>query len=229
MSASIDEIDSLELLLPAFWEAMANEQATAFPGRIESYDAASSRADVVPMVQRTLRRDDGSPVRELLPTLRHVKVLHPRWGSWFLRAPLTAGDFVLVLCCDRDPSRFLATGDVSPAPDDRLHHLAHAVCLPLNFWPSGRELGDSDDEALLIGRDGGEQIKIFEAQIDVGRAASDFVVLKGLNEAQLTTLKTAISATVVVAGDGGASFKTTLLNALSTWPGNTGASKVRAE
>jgi hypothetical protein len=59
-------------------------------------------------------------------------------------------------------------------------------------------------------------------------SGADFVALSGLVEAQLTALKSAISATVIAPNDGGASFKTTLLAALSAWPASTAATKVKA-
>jgi phage baseplate assembly protein V len=74
------------------------------------------------------------------------------------------------------------------------------------------------------------RIVVEDSEIRLGSdSASSFVALAGAVEAQLNTLKSAISATVVVAGDGGASFKATLLTALATWPSSTAASKVKAE
>lgn len=57
---------------------------------------------------------------------------------------------------------------------------------------------------------------------------SDFVPLNGLVQSNLSALKAAISASVIVPGDGGASLKATLLAALSAWPSATAATKVKA-
>jgi hypothetical protein len=54
-----------------------------------------------------------------------------------------------------------------------------------------------------------------------------FLALAALVASNLSALKTAISSTVVVASDGGASFKSTLLTALAAWPSNVAASKVK--
>lgn len=68
------------------------------------------------------------------------------------------------------------------------------------------------------------------AEVRVGSvAASDPVALKSLVEQQFATLKTAIENAAVVAQDGGAALKTNILAGLVGWPGNTGATRVKAE
>lgn len=60
-------------------------------------------------------------------------------------------------------------------------------------------------------------------------SASDFVALASLVSIQLTQLKAAIAGAGVTAGDGGATFKATLLAALAAWPTSVAAGKVKAE
>ena len=60
------------------------------------------------------------------------------------------------------------------------------------------------------------------------KSAADFVALAASVEAELQTLKDAISNSVVIAQDGGASLKSTILAALATFPGSVGATKVKA-
>jgi phage baseplate assembly protein V len=68
------------------------------------------------------------------------------------------------------------------------------------------------------------------AEVRLGSdAASDYVARASLVDARLSALKSAISGAAVVAGDGGAAFKTNLLAALSSWPASVAASKVKAE
>lgn len=57
---------------------------------------------------------------------------------------------------------------------------------------------------------------------------ADFVALAASVATQLNTLKSAIAAAAVVAGDGGASFKAAILTSLASWPGSVAASKVKA-
>lgn len=65
--------------------------------------------------------------------------------------------------------------------------------------------------------------------IKLGAAATQFVALANLVAAQLTALKNAINVAVTVPNDGGASFKSTLLTALSAWPASVAATKTKAE
>lgn len=59
-------------------------------------------------------------------------------------------------------------------------------------------------------------------------SAADYVALASLVQSQLSALKAALAGAVIVAGDGGASLKATMLTALSAWPASTAATKVKA-
>lgn len=61
----------------------------------------------------------------------------------------------------------------------------------------------------------------------IGNSAAQFAALANLVTAQFNTLKAAIGAAGVVAGDGGAAFKAALVAALATWPSNIAASKTK--
>lgn len=161
MSDERDEEYSLEVLLERWREAMQDELHTAIPGRVESYDASAQTADVQPMIRRLVPRADGGTLREQLPIVRAVPVVHPRWGSWFVHAPLAAGDFVLLVMCERDLARWRTTGEVSDPVDRRAHHLSHAVAIP-GVYPRTRQLGagSTPADALVIGREGGATIKV---------------------------------------------------------------------
>ena len=65
--------------------------------------------------------------------------------------------------------------------------------------------------------------------IELGVAATKEVALHNLVEDELEALKTAIDGAAVLAGDGGATFKSNIMSALAAWPGSTAASKVKAE
>jgi len=65
--------------------------------------------------------------------------------------------------------------------------------------------------------------------VELGDGAAHEVALHNLVEDELDALKSAVSGAGVTAGDGGAAFKANILSALASWPGSTGASKVRAE
>jgi hypothetical protein len=57
---------------------------------------------------------------------------------------------------------------------------------------------------------------------------ADFVALAAKVATELNVLKSAITSAVIVPLDGGASLKSSILTALTTWPGSVAASKVKA-
>jgi hypothetical protein len=184
MSEDLDRDDfDLGALFEAHRDALQDALHTALPGRVESYDADAQTADVAPQIKRALSREDGTLVYETMPTIRAVPIVYPRWGSWFMHAPLTAGDTVLLVCCERDIAQWRQTGQLSPPLDVRHHHLAHAVALP-GLFPRSRQLASLPTDALVIGRDGGSTIHVKQ---------SGEVEVKG------TTVKLGASATKGVA------------------------------
>ena len=225
----LDDDLSLEGHLERFWDNRAEELHTALPGRVVRYESAHQTVDVEPTVRRSIPATDGSRVREPMPTIRAVPVAWPRAGGFFVHMPIAAGDFVLLVCCERDLARWRVTGELSDPIDRRSHHLSHAVAIP-GLYPRTRELADTPSDALVIGHEGGATIRIRDdGEIHVGSAAAELVALSNLVADQLTALKNAISGAAVLANDGGATFKTNILAALAAWPGSVAASKTRAE
>lgn len=119
-----------------------------------------------------------------------------------------------------------------------LSHVRYASATPGTQYTIG-------SGACLVGFEGGAETAPYVAAWRLGTpdtvaqpvnsmlhlgalSAADFVALNGLVQSNLNALKTAISAAVVVTGDGGLSFKTTLLAALAGWPTSTAATKVKA-
>ncbi len=171
------EAVALEDVLERFLDAREDELSVAMPGEVVRYDAEAQTADVRPLIHRALPRADAAPVREPLPIVRAVPVCWPRAGRWYVHMPLAAGDTVLLVCCDRDPSRWRRTGQPSDPIDTRTHHLAHAVAIP-GVYPRTGELGDTPADALVIGRDGGATVRIREdGQVHV--AGSEELALAG--------------------------------------------------
>ena len=61
---------------------------TAMPARVQSYDAATQTATLVPLVRHAVMLGDGSVEREELPVLPAVPVLWPRFGGHFIAGTL---------------------------------------------------------------------------------------------------------------------------------------------
>ena len=231
-------------------EQQALETHVGRPGRVLRYDAATQTADVVPLVRHPVPQPDGAYEFEELPVIPSVPVLWPRVGAWFFALKVEAGDTVQLLFNDCDLGTW-RTGDgsvVTPG-DLRRHHLSHAVAIP-GLYPRGRALAHapSGDVGLVLGSDtSGARVTLHtngameittgehtviaidpDGTVHLGGAAGEFVALASLVAAQLGALKTAINGAVIVTGDGGSSFKSTLMAALSGWPASVAAMKTKA-
>lgn len=201
----------------------------AAPGRIERYDAGTQRADVQPLVRHAVEQPDGSTVYEASPVLPSVPVLHPRSGSWFVALPVAAGDTGLILYCSEDWAGWWdGQGDLRNPIDLRRHDRSHAVFLPVGFVRRAQPLAGASATDMVAGQDGGSTIRIKpDGTIELAGGAQ-FVALANLVTSQLTTLKAAIGSAGVTTGDGGLAFKTALVAALTTWPGNIASTKTKA-
>ena len=129
-------------------------------------------------------------------------------GGLGLFWPVAVDDEVLVVFPDGDINRAIAIPGVTSA--------------------QAKPPADWGNDTIRIEGGADLDVEVVADGVRLGTStATDPVALKSLVEAQLGALKTAITGAVVVAGDGGASLKSTLLAALASWPGNTGASKVK--
>lgn len=238
-------------VLDARQEALLLDLDVALPARVQSYDAALQVADVVPLLRRPVVRADGTHTFEADPVCPSVPVLWPRVGAWGLTMALAAGDTGLLLCCDGDLAAWrTGSGDVVNPTNLQRHHMSHAVFLP-GLYRRGAPLANTATGAvgMLMGSDGeGPRLRFnTDGSLDIiaggavaarvessgtvhlgASSATAFVALSTLVSAELTALKTAIAAAVVVPNDGGASLKSTLLAALASWPGNVAATRVKA-
>lgn len=217
-------------LLEHYFNVQLERVHTALPGKVQSYDASRQIADILPMVPRVARARITRERRvENLPVLADVPLVFPRSGEYFIHLPIQPGDTVLVLFTEADMNEWIRTGDaIDPGLTGRFR-LSSAAAIP-GLFPEQSRITDAAPGALTIGKQGGPKVVIDAGLVRLGSvAASQFVALSNLVDAQLNALKSAIAAAVVVPNDGGASFKATLLSALSAWPASVAATKAVAE
>ena len=195
---------------------------TAIPGRVLAYDRTQQRADVQPVVRFSRRNRDGERVTYLPAPVPNCPVVFPGSGSVSLTWDLASGDSCLIVFSERSIDEWLSTGEADNEPaDPRRFALTDGFVIP-----GGRPFVDPLPAAAYAS--GAAVLRGADVRLG-SSAASDAVALSSLVSGALNTLKSAISAAPVVAGDGGASFKASLVAALSSWPPSLGASKVKAE
>jgi hypothetical protein len=236
---------SLSAVLSLYGDALRQSIHTALPGRVETYDSATQKADVKPLVKNLVAGNDGTEILETIPVIPAVPVMFPRAGGFFITLPVTKGDHVMLVFNERSIDKFKAGQGTDTDPDDfRTHHLSDAVAIP-GFYPFGESVGDSGiDDNLVLGKEGGAQIHIKpngEVHLAAENAA-DFVALKAKVESNFNAINAFIAAiapllrSIPVVPEPGAgapsAFQAALTVALATisTPSTTavGADKVKA-
>lgn len=223
-----------ELISEAF-DIRLGDLHTALPGRIESYDAAKQEADVKPLIKRLISAADGDEILEEIPVIPNVPIAFPRAGGYFVTFPLAKGDHVLLIFAERSIDNYQAGVGIDSDPDDfRMHSLTDAVAIP-GWYPEGKSLPTTHATNLVIGRENGPEIHIKGTEIHIGEEnATDFLALGPDTETRLLDVYNAIKNAVIVAQDGGASLKATIIAALDlaglpgAWPKTVSTVKTKA-
>jgi hypothetical protein len=217
MSSSTIDVDQPDWpsILRGVQDNLADRIHTSLPGIVKSYDVATQTCTVQLAVQL-----QGQNV----PPLSDVPVCWPGGAAGFLHVPLAAGDTVMVLFAESDFSGWWSSGTVR-APMVLSRHGLHAVAIP----------GLRRDAAPLAVT-GGHVTLAATAMLHLGAdAATAFVALASLVDAQLNALRAAITAAKVLesaaSGLGGMGFLDTQLNSplsIPPWPSSVAATKVKA-
>lgn len=200
---------------------------TSMPGVIVSYDGATQKAVVQPVIRASRYDSDGEIESYQFPVIPNVPILFPSSADFSIVFPLEPDDPVTLLFMERSTDEWRATGeqDITPASLRRFD-LSDCVAVP-----GGRTFGSGDtgpvgsdgvnSSALVVRCETGKTIKLGSS------SASDLVALKSLVEAELNSLWTAMNTHVhsgVVLGPASTGVSGTAGSA-----GNVGATKVEAE
>ncbi len=173
-----------ETALERVQESRMRDVHTAFPGKVQSYDAAKRTADIVPQIVPVIPGadpEDDEDLEDPLPVLMAVPIMFPRAGGATIEFDVAAGDTVLVVICERDIKCWLATGERDQPTVHSLHSLNGAVAIP-GLYPSNAagptfkvamksnrmEVGGASDAAALAS-------KVDQMSQDIALAFSTFI------------------------------------------------------
>ncbi len=172
---------------------------TALPGKIDKFDASNQMADVKPLVQNLTATEDGEELVEPLPIIPNVPVKWPRSGGFYMTFPVKPGDFCLLIFCSRSIDKYIEGDGEDQNPGDfRTHDLTDAVA-HMGFSPKSQAIGDYDEDAAVMGLEGGTRIRIADGLIEMGvKNAQDQLVVESKNQKQLKAQRDALAAVVKV-------------------------------
>lgn len=200
----MDNSDTPDLwqVIDAAIGSFAERLMTGLPGVITEYDPDQNRATVLGLVMTAEFGEDGS--RQAIPFAMFTDVPVMLFGSGkvLIKFPIKKGSECWLDFSSRALTAWKQNGTrVSDPQDDRRHHRADCVAIPAVF------IAPQDADAIIEFTEDGK--------INVGGDQP----LATKND--LTILKNAISAAPTTPNDGGASFKASLVAALSAWPSGT--------
>lgn len=134
---------------------------TALPARVERFDPATLRGEVVPLVKRRVTTD-GEP--EPLPPILDVPFWMPKSGPFILRLPVRRGDTVLVVFSERALDYLLIDGQPQEPRFRRRHQLDDAIALPgLLNQAEVQPPAEHAEDVALFDRNNGNKIVLKES------------------------------------------------------------------
>ena len=118
---------------------MASQLRVAMPGVIQTFDARTQTATVLPAIKMKVNIGGEVEHREL-PPVEHVPVVLPfaQTAGLLLTLPVQSKDEVLLIFSDRAIDNFMQLGGIQPPlltscskmASPRSHSLADAICIP---------------------------------------------------------------------------------------------------
>lgn len=180
-----NENPSLSYLLASAIRAKLLDLHTCIPGRVETYDASTQKANIQPLLKK--QYIDNEEIVNL-PVVNDVPVQWPSaaGGKAHIHLPLASGDLGILVVCERSIDNYLV-GDGSPIyhDDPRHHNLSDAIFIP-GVLPFPKALQDTSDINLTIQND--------KFRIEI--APDGTISLSGVSEELLTILYDLLSTLI---------------------------------
>lgn len=202
------------------------EVRVALPARVERYDNSKQVVDARPLIKDQVEQQDGTLAAESWPVIPSVPVVFPGGGGFRLTFPIRVGDTVLLVFSDLSLDNWLTRGGEVDPQDNRTHHLADAIAIPI-LNPFNAPWTGADPANATIGKDGGLQITLKANEIDLG-GVDAFVARADQVLSAISSLVTIFNAHVhpgVTAGGASTAPSATPMTA----PGNVGSTSVKVK
>lgn len=169
-----------------------NEFEGMLPAVVESYDDASNRAVIKPLVM--IGTTDGAKVSRA--KVAGIPVYRYGGGGFFMRFPIQPGDLGWIKASDRDISLIFQRGGQEDWPNTtRLHKFSDAMFFPDTFkgWVID---GSNADKAVWQSLDGNTCISVGAGEIKHRVGGSEVTV----TEASIVSMVGSVSVTVSASG-----------------------------
>lgn len=134
---------TLPQVLNAAISGALDEARVMMPGRIETYNTVTRRADVQPLIQDRVENEEGDEVAITLPVLSDVPVVFPGSGGARVRYPVSKGDEVMLVFASSSIARWKFKGGLVDPGDTRRHALPDVIAI------TGLQAIADDNDLLL--------------------------------------------------------------------------------
>lgn len=203
---------------------------TAMPCKVVSVTGRT--VEVEPGLNRSVPDGAGNYITEPLPNLKGVPIGDLVAGGMIFTLPVQAGDYGILIFCERNIGTWRATGNQGDPGDLGMHTLDGAVFYP-GLRPDSKTPANASGTNLVLGSDTNGSARIIikpSGEVDIGAAVSGFVAMAAKVKAWLDAFNTAVSGWTPVANDGGAALKTALSTLISGTPTtNVASTNTKAE
>lgn len=190
---------------------------TMLPGKIESYDESTQKAQVKPLIKRLVLLEDGSEIQEELPIIPDVPVIFQRAGEFAITLPINSGDFVMLVFAERSIDKYLAGDGNDTNPDEfRMHDLTDAVAIP-GFAPFNKSLKRTSKDSVIAGHQSGAGVVYFKKDnINLGsESPGDNISLDSKVQTELKAIRDSLNNLITV-------FNAHIHSGVTTGPGSSG-------
>jgi hypothetical protein len=228
---SEDRSPDLGTLLDDYVSHRLDETFVMRPGIVQSYDASKNTVEVLIAIKRKLRRIDDSVQLEDFAVLKQVPVAFQRCGKGYLTFPIAKNDRVAIFFSDKNLGAWVESKQIASvdAEDVTPHPLSGAFCVP-GLYPIAEAITPTASTSHVVLATDGDSTHVLLGDNDpVGMKT---VAFESDTRSALNAIFNAISGAAVAPMDGGATFKTNLIAALSSagFPlTNIGATRVKAK
>lgn len=130
----MSESKTLAESLDVFVDDRMRGLRVSMPGRVESYDKDTQKANVQPIIQQGYIKEDGTRGSKALAMVLDVPIQFQGSGAFGMTFPVSKGDIVLLVFSDFSLDKWLALGapenGTTDSGDDRAHALSDAFAIP---------------------------------------------------------------------------------------------------
>lgn len=158
---------TLEELIKLAMDFRLLDLHVAIPGKVESFDGSTCKANVRPMVRRAVPTKTGRRRLEELPVIQNVRVSYAGGKGLAVAYPLEAGDTGTIVFCETPIAEWGRTGENADPGDLRRHTLSGAVFFP-GLYTDGDKPTIASDGITLGKKDGSFVLKVKQDVVEIG-------------------------------------------------------------